>query len=212
MDKFSVEYALLCTQSALLDVIATGLRAVVINVYKENRLFYIHFYYDGETSEELIDLWECAITESSANFGPDHFLDNGVERLDYPKVIPCNGVFAYLRKEANFSNHISTINVKITSIAYALLSIQSALLGVVTQELRSVMAGFCKEKKVLSINFYYDGEVFKDLIDLWESVIVKVGLDLETGYSLDGKVERVDFPKKIHFLERYAYLRKEARY
>ena len=212
MDKFSIEYALLSMQSALLDAITPELRGVVINVNKEKRLLYMRFYYDGEASEELIDVYQCAISESSADFGADHVLDNGVERLDYPKVIPCNGVFAYLRKEANFSNHISTINVKITSIAYALLSIQSALLGVVTPELRSVMAGFCKEKKVLSINFYYDGEVSKDLIDLWESVIAKVGLDLETGYSLDGKVERVDFPKKIHFLERYAYLRKEARY
>jgi hypothetical protein len=53
-------------------------------------------------SEKLIDLWQCAITEASVALGPDCVLDDGVERLDYPKKIPLRGRYAYLRKEPYF--------------------------------------------------------------------------------------------------------------
>ena len=99
METFSIEYALLAMQRALLDAVTPELRAVVVNVYKEKRLLYLRFYYDGEVPEELIELWQCAITEGSASFGPDSFLDDEVERLDYPQPIPLCGSYVYLRKE-----------------------------------------------------------------------------------------------------------------
>lgn len=99
METFSMSYALLSIQRALLGVVTPELRAVVVDVCSGDKLFYIHFYYEGEVSEGVIDLWECAITESSADFGPDCILDAGVERLDYPQKIPFRGRYAYLRKE-----------------------------------------------------------------------------------------------------------------
>jgi hypothetical protein len=99
METFSIAYALLSAQQALLQAVTPELRAVVVDVCKEDDLFYIHFYYDGKVSEKKIDLWECAITEASADFGPDCVLNAGVERVDYPQQIPLHGCYAYLRKE-----------------------------------------------------------------------------------------------------------------
>lgn len=99
METFSIGYALLAVQSALLGVVSPELRAVVVDVSKADKLLYLYFYYDGEASEDMIDLWECAITEASADLGPDCVLDVGVVRLDYPKKIPFRGRYAYLRKE-----------------------------------------------------------------------------------------------------------------
>jgi len=99
METYSITYALLSVQRALLEAVTPELRAVTVDVCNDKKLFYIHFYYHGNVSEKIIDLWECAITEASADFGPDCVLDAGVERLDYPQKIPARGRYAYLRKE-----------------------------------------------------------------------------------------------------------------
>ncbi|MDR2540010.1 MAG: hypothetical protein LBC45_05430, partial [Chlamydiales bacterium] len=71
MEIFSTGYALLATQNALLDEITPELRAVLVDVCKEKKRLYMRIYYDGEASEERIDLWHCIITEASAALGPD---------------------------------------------------------------------------------------------------------------------------------------------
>lgn len=103
MEIFSIGYALLATQRALLDVITPELRAVVVDVCKEEKLLYMCFYYEGEVSEKSIDLWQCAITEAS-DLEPDCVLDDRIERLDYPQEIPSRGRYAYLRKEPSVLN------------------------------------------------------------------------------------------------------------
>ncbi|MCX6989858.1 MAG: hypothetical protein NTX49_02150 [Chlamydiae bacterium] len=92
--------ALLCVQRALLHAVTPSLRAVVVDAPQDEKLLYIHFYYDGEVSEELIDLWKCAITRAHADFGLDSILDAGVERIYYPQKPPFRGRYAYLRKES----------------------------------------------------------------------------------------------------------------
>lgn len=91
--------ALLATQRALLGVVTPELRAVVVDLDEEHQEFYIRFFYDGSVSEDLIDLWNCATTEASAGLNPVYELEEGIERLDYPKKIPVRGCYAYLRKE-----------------------------------------------------------------------------------------------------------------
>ena len=54
------------------------------------------------------------------------------------------------------------------NISYALLAMQNALLGVVTPELRAVSIDIDEEKKIFFINFYYQGEISEEIIDLWE--------------------------------------------
>lgn len=103
MEIFSMGYALLAIQNALLRVVTLQLRAVIVDVCKKRNLLYIRFFYDRKAPEKLIELWECAITEASADLGPDCFVDSEIERLDYPQEIPRCGRYAYLRKEPSQS-------------------------------------------------------------------------------------------------------------
>ena len=99
MKGLSISDALLSFQSALLGVVTPELRAIIIDYNSEEDFLYVRFYYNGYVSEDTIELWQCAITEGSAHLGPDCFVDEGVERLDYPQPIPKRGRYAYLRKE-----------------------------------------------------------------------------------------------------------------
>ncbi|MFI5334701.1 MAG: hypothetical protein ACHQT8_06015 [Chlamydiales bacterium] len=90
---------LLATQRALLGVVTSALRAVVVDLDNDKQVAYIHFYYHGTVPEEIIDLWDCAITEVIAAMGGDYVLDEGIERIDFPNKIPFRGRFAYRRHE-----------------------------------------------------------------------------------------------------------------
>jgi hypothetical protein len=97
--KIDIIDALLCTQRALLGVVSPQLRAVTVDLDTEDEIFYISFFYDGEINEEVLEDWECAVTEASAGLGPDYFTEINIERLDVPKKIPVKGRLVYLRKE-----------------------------------------------------------------------------------------------------------------
>lgn len=291
METFSIGYALLGIQRALLDVVTPELRAVVVDFDKNTPQLYVRFYFDGEISEEIFDLWACAITEASAGLGPDCLIDDGIEQLDYPQKIPLKGRYAFLRKEdkstkdirqlneshityQNLSEKIKTFSecgmkIKIESsgspryielidfkefigdsvnritgnkmktswgiihyeldgihiipafhgnlknlnknspISYALLAMQHALLGVVTPELRAVIVDWCGEKQFSYIRMYYHGEIPKELANLWEEAISVICADLGSGSLFDAKIERIDFPNKMPFRGRYAYLRND---
>ncbi|MES2122723.1 MAG: hypothetical protein V4492_08115 [Chlamydiota bacterium] len=214
MKQISIEYALLSAQRSLLDVVTPELRAVVVDVCHEDNLMYMYFYYDGEVSEKLIDLWQCATAEASAPLGPDCFLDYGVERLDYPKEIPLRGRYAYLRKGELFQGvgfpfRMGEGQPSEYPIANAMLAVQRAMLGIVSPELRSVVVDAPKGEHFLYIRFYYEGEVTQELIALWQRAIVEASRDFGSEYQLDGAVERVDYPQEIPFRGRFAYFRKE---
>ncbi len=214
MDFFSIEYALLAMQSALLREVTPYLRAAIIDLDTEEHIFHAYIYYDKEASEKMIDLWDCVICEASADLGIDCFVDSQIKRLDYPEQIPEGGYCAYMRKECSSLQHemqsFALVSIKEMTIGYALLAVQHALLGVVTPELRAVVVDFDKEGSLLYVRFYYDGEVSKDLIDLWQDVIKEAGKAFCPNCILDGRVERVDYPQTVPFRGRYAYFRKES--
>lgn len=256
MEIFSHEYALLSIQSALIGAVTPELRVVVVDVNKEEQWLYLRFYYDGDVSEKLIDLWQCAITESSADFGPDCVLDEGVERFDYPRRIPIRGKVAFFRMEPSFSstcitslnhdeiNKIENFNkevgvfiepvkeeklkttygiyyknhlvpakplshkITIVPIAYALLAIQRALLKKITPELRAIIVDV--EAQLLYIYLYHVGSVDEKMMSLWHSVIIETYAALGIDYALEWKIERCDYPHKIPFRGRYAYLKSDV--
>lgn len=94
-----LSYALLATQAALLKAVTPELRAVIVDLDTEKHILYIRFYYHGEIAEEIIEHWNCAITEVFADVGEAFTSDEKIERLDYPNKIPFRGRYAYLRKE-----------------------------------------------------------------------------------------------------------------
>ena len=209
MEYTSLEYSLLSIQCALLEVISPEIRAVAIDLDENERIFYIYYYYDGEVCEEFIDLLQCATTEGTAH---SHFFEGEkIQRLDYPKEIPIKGRLVYLRKEPiSLCYKKEKIRYEEFSHAYAMLAMQSALLGVVTPELRAVIVDVEVEDKLLYIRFYYDGEVSEEIKKIWENAINEANKVLEDfEHHLDGKIERIDFPETMPFRGRYAYHRKE---
>ncbi len=258
MEQFSMPYALLSMQVALLDAVTPELRAVVVNVSKETDVLDMHCYYHGSVSEKLIDLWDCAISEASAYVGLCE-LNNSVKRLDFPNKIPLFGTYAYLRKESPPLPPGSTVypvskkilqfdkpvgffvspidgqkhetnlgivqeeskkhtiipvkplqyKIPITPSAYALLSMQRALLGRVTPSLRLVTVDLSDEKSQLHIRIYYDGEISPEMLFLGEIIISNVYADCGPDYILDYEIARIDVPNKMPCYGRLAYERKE---
>jgi hypothetical protein len=213
MEILSNEYALLAMQSALLREVTPALRAVILDLDCNAGIFHVYFYQDGEISEEQADTWDCVNCEASADLGPI-MIEPKIARLDYPLPIrPTRGYYAYLRYEntapQQHKNNLPKVEIKEASHAYAMLAAQSALLGVVTSELRAVVVDFDKKASILYIRFYYDKEASKSLIALWQNAIAEIKADFSPDYLFDGCVERIDYPKEIPFRGRYAYFRKE---
>lgn len=137
----NLDGVLLDTHCALLQAVTPKLRAVVVDLDKNKKVFYIRFYYDGKASEDVIDLWECAITEASIDMDLDYNLDEDILRRDYPKKIPVRGKYAYLRKEGEVDESIRKLE-KLPYYGKEYLmgnikrAMQNALLGEVTSNLR----------------------------------------------------------------------------
>jgi hypothetical protein len=212
MESSSIEYALLGMQRALLGEVTPALRAVFIDLDQDQDLFLANFYYDGEASEERIDLWDCVVTEASADLD-QWFSRSKIERLDYPKVIEGRGCCAYVRKEESgltcFSIEEPQIIMVKPTLAYALLAVQKALLAEVTPELRSVVVDVETDPLKLYIRFYYDGAISEALHQSWESAQEKAQVYFGFSAILDGGIERRDYPEEMPFRGRYAYRRKE---
>ena len=75
-----------------------------------------------------------------------------------------------------------------TPLAYARLSIQKALLGVVTPSLRAVTIDVDEKKNKLFISFFYEGDITDELFDLASTAIAEVDVP---GYcELDDQIQR----------------------
>ncbi len=212
MESSSIEYALLAMQRALLGEVTSTLRAVFVDLDKGQNIFFAGFYYDGEASEQRVDLWNCAVTEASAALG-QFFEKSWIKRLDYPEPIPMQGYLAYLRKEGReldcFKGTPPCVVMREPTIGYALVAVQQSLLGMVSPELRSVVVDLEQSPLKLYIRFYYDGEISRELHQCWQFAQEKAQTYFGFGCLLDVGIERIDYPQKVPFRGRYAYFRKE---
>ena len=89
-----------------------------------------------------------------------------------------------------------------------LLSVQRALLGMVTPSLRAVSATVDSIKNEVSYFFFYDGQITEEQRDLASCVINESSADF-FDYMVNSHIIRLDYPQKIPFQGRVAYLRKE---
>ena len=78
-----------------------------------------------------------------------------------------------------------------------LLSIQGALLGSVTPNLRMVTAEGDDEE--IRLIFYYDGEISEDDYEMADIAATEIISNFTT-QGLNLKIERLDAPKKMKFL------------
>lgn len=93
-------------------------------------------------------------------------------------------------------------------VSYIKLSLQRALLGNVTPNIRAVVVDI--EEKKITLLFYFDGETDGDDEELASVVETEVIADFDKVYSIDTKVQRLDRPQVIKNNNGIlVYLRKE---
>lgn len=94
------------------------------------------------------------------------------------------------------------------STVYLKLSLQRALLGNVTPNIRAVLAEL--EDKKISIVFYFDGAVSDGDEGLVSVVETEVMADYDEKYDVEAIIHRLDYPGPIISANGYlVYLRKE---
>ncbi|MBV6818400.1 hypothetical protein KWG64_10650 [Rahnella sp. PD12R] len=91
---------------------------------------------------------------------------------------------------------------------YFRLSMQSALLGSITPNIRAVI-GFFYDKKIV-IDFYFDGVISEDDEELASEVGTEVIADFESEFDIEIKTIRLDYPKPVKNKDGFLlFLRKE---
>jgi hypothetical protein len=94
-------------------------------------------------------------------------------------------------------------------IAYALLSVQRALLGEITPNLRAVVINLDAPNESGIIYFYYDGGISDKDFDIASCAITEITAAFPAGYPFEEHIERLDAPAEIPIQGSLAYLRKE---
>lgn len=92
---------------------------------------------------------------------------------------------------------------------YGLISAQSALLGIVTSNLRAVTIKVDNDNKFVKVCFFYEGDISDEEFDNFSCAITEIISDFPPNYQLEEHVERLDMPQKIPIDGRLVYLRKE---
>ncbi len=205
--------ALLCIQGTLGNSVTPQLRAVSLDIDEENYELLVYFYYDGELTEELDELFSIVLLEVDTYTEHDYFIRDSIYSLKVPEKIPVRGKFAFLRYESilpKFKKENRTFLLQEwPPIPVFCLDMQEALLGKVTPALRHVSVGMDIEKKKLIAHFIYDGEISEREFNLATAAIQESRKSFPE-YEMDSLIERVDFPNRMpHRGDRLAYWRRE---
>jgi hypothetical protein len=91
--------------------------------------------------------------------------------------------------------------------AYLRLSVQSALLGIVTDSLRAVTLNLFDIRA--KIFFFYDGQIPEESLELAKCAFAEIAADFPPDYVIQGEILRLDAPSAIPSSGFYAYERKE---
>jgi len=91
---------------------------------------------------------------------------------------------------------------------YLKLSLQRALLGNVTSNIRGVVA--LLDDNQIYLTFYYDGEISESDEEIASEIETEVIADFDDKYTIDTQVKRFDSPQRIKLDKGFlVYLRKE---
>lgn len=88
-----------------------------------------------------------------------------------------------------------------------LLSVQRALLGAVSSELRGVAVEL--DLGVITVRFYYDGPISDDALDSATTVIAEVGADFDNLAIVKDEITRIDYPQKLPSAGIWVFKRRE---
>ena len=95
------------------------------------------------------------------------------------------------------------------NVFHILLSVQRGLLDHIAPLLRAVTVDFDKKQSLMTLHFFYDGEVTDRLFDLASCTCVEIDPGVFPYMINDDFTTRLDYPAKIPIQGRLVYLRKE---
>lgn len=196
----------LSIQRALLGAVTSPLREVFASF--EGKTIHLYFFYHGEISEKERDLAECAGTEVVSDF-PEYMIENSITRLDAPEKISCKGRAVYSRYEGDQNMPLNHIRGVYNLRTVILMSLQRALLGEVSANLRSVKVDWDENKEKIDIFFYFDKEVTEDNRLSASCVAAEFSGDFGENTQIVEHCLHVDSPHKTSAHVAVAYERKE---
>jgi len=202
MNKYPPLYNLLLNiQGALINAVTPELRAVTVDIDNEKALVILKFFYDGKITDELFETASIAGTETDV---PGYLNDEHIIRCDSPNPLPIQGRFVFLRKEPKlpklFKENWRPLLEVLSLKAILFLSMQEALLGKVTPELRYVCVKLEPEKKELWFYFFYDGKISEENWHLAKESIREVS-SIFSEHRVHQLIKRVDFPNELPSIE-----------
>jgi hypothetical protein len=210
---------LLWNCQTLLDRLARPqLRAIQVNLNEKTKEIFFWFFFDGEIAEDderLIAISMEFVTKDLAlDFPPPYVIQKCIRRWDYPKKIPDEGIYLYLRDETILPNHSpSQSTTPISHLPYfdndarerqnLFLFSMYALLGKARPNLRLFLADVNTLKHIIYCWFYYDGMISdedrKNARSISATVVSLFQSKYQLTYQCETSIERVDAPQDIIF-------------
>lgn len=186
--QITTSYVRCVSQVALLGAITSNLRAVTVAMLDKELM--LNFYYENEPTENEIDLSQVASTEVLSDFSNVMVREQQII-LPQPERISLKDedILVYHRYEGHSLAEAQAL-FKETSISSIRIASQNALLGAVTNNLRSVSISFIKNK--FTLYFYYDRAPSEKEEDLSKQVIEKTIACFE---KITGEIKRFVIPE-----------------
>jgi hypothetical protein len=193
--EVSIKTALLSAQLALLGTTTPQLRAVSID-QKDDWFYVAYVYYTGSPSDEIIDLWNSAVTEGSAYLGGDYHLIGDFIHVESPGALSIKGSYVYLKEgEVVDPCHIFPVSLKNLNTTHLRLAAQNALLGKIPDAVRGIIVDIFEDTPRIWV--YVDNENKKENIDLMMRSLESLQNDLSSGVTLQMHYLIVPYPVKI---------------
>jgi hypothetical protein len=181
---------------ALLGVVEPSLRAAMVDLDMDRERYIYYFYYDGLIDEYKKELVSGAASEASTRwFYEAHFL-----QLDYPALIPINGILVYLRKEPELPPprlNLLPRDSETHAGPYLAYVLGQGLLGRVIPSLRCALIDINEQKKEMGFYFYYDEKITEDIVALSKEAIAIARKVFPYDYTLIEAIEFIPFPQSI---------------
>ncbi|HSX11343.1 MAG TPA: hypothetical protein VLF94_06495 [Chlamydiales bacterium] len=194
-------YSLLSSlQGALANCVTPELRAIAFNVDKKKQGVVFSFYYDAEITYEIEDRVSTLLVEVSSCSNELELCGHEVVYLDSSKPIPSQEGFAFLRYENRLPKFTREKESKVflldggySHLAVFGIDMQQALLGRITSDLRYIGLNAEANKKKLTAQFVYDGEISELNRQLATTAIQDSRISFPD-FEMESLIERVDYP------------------
>lgn len=215
---------LLCETFSVLHI-KPQLRALKVDLDQNKKLLSFWLYHDGEIySDDACRMNTCidyVVKNTVFDFQPPYLVNKHILRWDYPRKIPDEGHYVYLRDETIFTNSQTVQPLNISpdiyynrdrnDYSYFDLIVLYSLLGKIRPNLRSMHIFYNEIKSTCYFWFYFDGEIAdvdrKIARGIADNIVSAAGFT-----HLEIAIDRIDYPQKLPSIGHNYYQKDESDY